>query len=89
MASELALPSSVTVLPATTVCAAPAWATGAALAELAVMVTLDDVLLACPSLTTRVTTYAPAMSAVKLGFADVAAASVALLPTGLVMSFHW
>src|SRR5471032_130823 len=52
LASELALPSRLTTLPVSTFCAAPAFATGAALAVLAVMLTAAALLLSLPSWTT-------------------------------------
>lgn len=82
LASELALPSSVTTVPTTTFCATPAFATGAALEMVAVMLALTGALLTLPSFTKSVATYVPAMSASKVGLADVDEDRLAVLPVG-------
>src|SRR4249920_3495174 len=69
-ASELALPSKVTVIPVSTLCTLPAFATGAAFAVAAVTVTLAALLFSAPSLTTRFATYEPGISATNVGLAD-------------------
>jgi hypothetical protein len=56
LASLLALPSSITVVPAVTVWAGPARATGATLAGPAVTVTVAGWLLSLPSVTTSAAT---------------------------------
>jgi len=70
----------------TSTCTSAAGATGAALSTVAVIVTDALALFAFPSFTTSEATYAPAMSAVKLGVAEVASVSVAVLPAGLEVS---
>jgi hypothetical protein len=50
------------------------------------MVTVSGLLFIVPSFTVRLTTYVPALSAVKVGFADVAPLSAAVLPDGFVVS---
>ena len=54
LASVLPVPSSVTTLPATTLCATPALEKGAELAFEAMMVTGTVALSTLPSLTTKV-----------------------------------
>ena len=86
MASELVLPSRVTVLPVTTFWLLPAFATGAALLCAAVMVTVTALLVVCPSLTVNVAVYAPGRSAVKVGMTAVDEDKFAVLPVGLVVN---
>jgi hypothetical protein len=69
-----------------TFCAVPALATGAAFATDAFTVTVDAVLLTFPSLTTSDATYAPAISAMNVGIADVVLLNVAELPAGLLVN---
>lgn len=52
-------------------------------------VTVSGELVLVPSLTTRLTTYAPATSAVNEGVAVVAPVSAAPLPTGTLSKAHW
>ena len=88
MGSELAEASMETLLPTTTVWFAPGLATGGKFAVLAKIETAASSLLAFPSLTTRVATYVPDRSALKVGFAEVAAVSVATLLAGLDCRTH-
>jgi hypothetical protein len=53
-----------------------------------VIVTVEAALLTCPSLTTRLATYVPAWSAVKVGAAELAPVNAAELPAGLDTSVH-
>ena len=78
----LALPSKVTV-PRTTLCNAPALATGFTLALAAVTVVVTMVLSTLPSFTTKLATYTPTASAVNVGLAVLVADKVALLLDGL------
>ena len=55
LASELPVPSNVTVVLSATFCGKPALATGAELAADAVMVTTEAVLSTMPSFTVRMT----------------------------------
>ena len=84
--SVLPLPSSVTVPFTSGVWSGPAFATGAEFNVL--IVTVSAALLTVPSLTMRLTTYVPALSTVKVGFADVELLSAALLPAGTVVNAH-
>jgi hypothetical protein len=54
----------------------------------ATIVTVSGALSTVPSFTTRLSTYEPARSAVKVGAAAVALDSVAVLPSGLDVSDH-
>ena len=87
LASELALPSKVTV-PSTTLWLAPALATGATLAAEAFTLTVATALSTLPSFTCKLNTYTPAMSAVKVGLADVAEDKAALELVGLFSKVH-
>src|SRR5271155_47507 len=76
------LPSSVTVVAMKTVCAGPAFATGAT--SLLFILTIDGVLPSVASLTTSCTEYAPTRSATKVGWMEVGLVSTATLPEGIV-----
>jgi hypothetical protein len=82
-ASLLPLPFSVTTDPVETFWSGPAFATGAEFAVAAVTVTVSAALFTVPSLTTRLSTYAPSLSAVNWGLTAVALDSVAVLLAGL------
>ena len=80
--SELPDPSSCTEDPVDTVCAGPAFATGGWFElPVTVMVTLDGLLLTCPSLTTSRKVNVPALDgAVNVGFCAVLLDSVTGVP---------
>jgi hypothetical protein len=63
-------------------------ATGATLAAAAVTVVVKISLLSLPSLTTKLATYTPTKSAVKVGLAVVVELNAAELPIGLANSTH-
>jgi hypothetical protein len=81
-ASLLPLPSSVTIELVSVFWSIPALATGAEFAVAAVIVTVSAALPIVPSLTTKLNTYAPSLSAVNVGLTAVALDSVAVLLAG-------
>ena len=88
MASVLPVPFRVTTAAVDTLCAAPALATGAELALEAMTVTTAVGLRSLPSLTTKLATYVPATSGVKVGFGEVVEDKTALLLLGLEINDH-
>ena len=88
MASVLPVPFRVTTAAVDTLCAAPALATGAELALEAMTVTTAVGLRSLPSLTTKLATYVPATSGVKVGFGEVVEDKAAVLLLGLDIKDH-
>ena len=94
MASVLLVPSSVTTVPATTLCAKPALAigaklaTGAELAADAVTLTNTTGLSTFPSFTIKDATKVPAASALKVGLGDVVEDKAAFELIGLLSKTH-
>ena len=88
MASVLPVPFRVTIAAIDTLCAEPALATGAELEAEAMTVTTAVGLRSLPSLTTKLATYVPATSGVKVGFGEVVEDKAAVLLLGLDIKYH-
>ena len=88
MASVLPVPFRVTTAAVDTLWAVPAMATGAELEPEAMTVTTAVGLRSLPSLTTKLATYVPATSGVKVGFGEVVEDKAALLLLGLEINDH-
>ena len=88
MVSVLPVPFRVTTEATDTLCAEPALATGAELDAEAMTVTTAVRLRSLPSLTTRLATYVPATSGVKVGLGEVVEDKAALLLLGLEINDH-